>query len=286
MRTLKDNLMKRIKALEIPSLAPKVSSAWIGTVKQFGPFEYLKFLPEGSAGRKLAALSNDFKWPGNNDIKTRGSDLTTVDLQAAMSRWFFHTNLVTALNSKADELILSARHRLEITEVISQVTGLIPASNMTSPSIDTIDIGRLSALLAKMRTCITSNIHELCAFRLCSERISETFGEGNELLLGDLGTQISDLSDRTQEAAQEYQRALGGLRSQPLPPDTEWPPDVCEIDFDAIEERGKTEGGTIACRLRAFARAEMLIAFGQTTQAFEKLKPYLGTTDAEDPKEE
>jgi hypothetical protein len=267
-------------------MMPKVSLIWIEAVKQFGPFEYLKFLPEGSAGRKLAALSNDFKWPGNNDIKTRGSDLTTVDMEAAMSRWFFHTNLVTALNSKADELILNIKHRLEITEVILQVLGLIPASNMTVPSINTIDTGSLLVLLAKMRACITSNIHELCAFRLCSERISERFGEGNELLLGDLGAQISDLSERTQEAAQEYQRALGELRSQSIPPDTEWPPDVGDIDFDAIEERGKPESDTIAGGLIAFAHAEMLIAFGQTTEAFEKLKPYLGSTDAEDPEEE
>jgi hypothetical protein len=207
-------------------------------------------------------------------------------MEAAMSRWFFHTNLVTALNSKADELILNIKHRLEITEVISQVLSVIPASNMTVPSINTIDTGSLLVLLAKMRACITSNIHELRAFRLSSDRISETFGEGSDLLLGDLRTEICGLFEKIHEAAQEYQRALGELRSQPLPPDTEWPPDVCEIDFDAIEERGKTESGAIFRRLVDLASAEMSIAFGQTGDALEKLKPYLGTTDAEDPEEE
>jgi hypothetical protein len=284
---LKDKHRRLIAALEIPGLARKFPSEWLEGLEGLGTFDqYLQFLPEGSAGRRLAALSNNFKLPSNNGIRSKNGEPTEVNLVAAMSRWYFLTSLVSALNARATELILELRHRLEIAEVISETKDLLSDTNSTFPSIDTIDIGRLSALLVRKRVCITSNIRELRAFRLCSERISERFGEGNELLLGDLGAQISVLSERTQEAAQEYQRALGEVRSQPIAPDTEWPPDVCDIDFDAIEERGKTESGTIAGRLIAFARAEMFIAFGQTTEAFEKLKPYLGTTDAEDPKEE
>lgn len=282
---MKDNLTRKIAFLEIPSLAPKVSSEWIESVAEFGPFEYLQFLPEGSAGRKLAALSNDFKWPGNNDIKTRRGDLTAPDMRAAMSRWFFHTNLVTALNSNANELILSVRHRLEVMKMISQFEDRLSDTNSTLPQTDTVNIGLLSALLVEKHEYIDSNIRELRAFRLGSASISEKFGEGNELLLRDLGDEINELCERTEQSAQQYQQTLEALWSQPIPPDTKWLPDLCDIDFDAIDEDAKTESDAIVSRLIALAYAEMLIAFGQTSEALETLQPYLETTDAK-PQEE
>jgi hypothetical protein len=280
---LKDKYLKRIDAMEMPSLIEKPISDELESLEQFETFEeYFQFLPAGSAGRKLLALFPELEFPKSEGSNRKTESKVAPIQKRAMARWFFRQKLVLKLNSRAHDLIGNCRHQLELTEVISLAENLLAASNPTFQWRTASDIGKFAQILIRKRGCIVSNLRELRSLQLTWERISEKYGKGSKLLLKPLLVEFDEIYRKTQQCADEYSRALNELRSRPLPFDIEWPPDLCEIDFGDIEKLATGETDAIVGELVNCAKGETLIGFDRLEEAYEILKPHL-EAEAADP---
>jgi hypothetical protein len=280
---LKSKRKKSAEALDRSLMAEGLFSDWFDWLEKVeNPQQYLEFLPAESAGRKLANF-----WLNLDSQKVEGTeeenqDQGMPDPAHTMSRWYFLGRLHAGLNSSADELILRAQHQLDLTEMILQFKGMLRASKPTAQWKEAIDVGKFAVLLVGARRSITSNLGELQSLKRTSESISKKYAPGHNMLLKCFAQRATRLEERTQECSEEYQHQLRELKSIRGRSAAEWPSELCEIDFKAIEEFSESESKATLRRLTDVARAEMLIAFDQTPEAFEVLKPHLkGDCDQE-----
>lgn len=275
---------RRIKALE-EALEPDEFFAKLAEdLERFDTFErYLEFLLNGSFEREVAALIPNLKFQIRKSNGCKDYDLTPAHLRHAISHWYFVGNLTVGLNSDTTELIQHIEGRLESTEVIFQFKDMLRVSNPSVRWTDAIDLGKFSALLVKERRNIVSNLSRLRASCLACESLSSKYGQGHKLLHKALVVEIDKLYERNEECANLYGRLLREMLSSPVPPETAWPPDLCEIALDAIEQLATNQSEMIVRRLIDLAQAEMLIAFDENQKAREILEPYLeGVGDPEE----
>jgi hypothetical protein len=267
---------ERIEALEELSLPDEIFSKLSKDLERFETFErYLEFLPTGSSVRKVAALIPDLKFQKRKSTESKDSDQKTASLLQTISHWYFLGNLVSGLNSDAQERILHAQSRLELTEQILQFKGTLRVSNLSARWTDAIDLRKFSVHLVRARRNVSWNLCKLRSSRLAYERISSKYGNGHNLLLKPLAVKVEQLHKRTEECADQYGRVLRELLSDPASSETEWPADFCEIDLDGIEQLAVSKTAVIVRRLIDVAHSEMLIALDEIPKAFEILKPYL-----------
>jgi hypothetical protein len=252
---------KRIEAIDAAVLPQKIVSRALDTFELSTTLEdYLEGLPEESAGRKLAALTPDLKSSGSKGSKSEDRG-RTMPGSHDMSQWYFITRLIAGLSSMADDLILLGTCRLQVAEMTWRIKGMVRVSEPTGLWIDGIDLGKFTALLVETRDDITSNLRELQASKLASEFISEKYDKAHKLLHQSWSVKIEELHKRTLECAQEYEHTLKELLAAGAPSGRQWPPDLCEIDFNAVEELAVSEGDERVAILETSAKAQMQIAF-------------------------
>lgn len=272
---------KSIEAMEASLQPMKILSEWLNTFELSETFEqYLKHLPAESAGRKLAPLTPDLKSSGGEGTKSKARGQTTPDPHY-MSRWYFVSRLMVGINSSAEGLVSRSQYRLELAEEILQFKGMLRVSNPTVRWTDAIDLGKFAAFLARAREKITSNLRELQSLKLACECISGKYGEGHKLLHETFSVKMEELHKRTLECAHEYERALKELLTGRVPSGTRWPPDLCEIDFNALKKLAVSESDEIVRMLEVSAEAQMRIAFDESLEALDALKPLQGGGDPE-----
>jgi hypothetical protein len=283
---VKTESVKRVEEVETKLLPKVVISKGLKNLEPIATFEqYMEFLPSGSPGKRLSELFPELKLPEGKKIDGKTKDKSKHEVRYALSNWYFIISLLMGLDSRADDLIRRARHQLELTEMISRIKKLLPASTSPSRWTEAINIAEIVALLAKMRGLIVSNLLELCSFEQTRSSICAEYFEGGNLLVKALAVEIDELYERTRSSVQDYHRLLQELRSLPHPFETGWPQELCDIDVDALEHSAIVDSEVIVRVLVAFAKGKMLIAFDRIPEALETLKPYL-QTNADDKEEE
>jgi hypothetical protein len=175
------NQAKRIEAAEAASAPQRIISEELKIFELSGTFEqYLIHLSAESVGRRLAALMPDLKLPAGKGINSKAHSQTAANLQYWMSRWYCIGRLIVGLNSTANESILGAQERLDLTEVILRLKSAIRVSHPTVRWTDRADPGEFAALLVIARDNITSNLSGFQALNLACECISGKYGEGRK----------------------------------------------------------------------------------------------------------
>jgi len=256
--------------------AQNLSAKLTEELERFDTFErYLEFLADGSVAGEVAALIPDLKFQDRKPNDWNDYHLTPAQQRHGISHWYFVGNLVVGLHSDAAELILRVAGRLESTEVILQFKDTLRVSNPSVRWTDAIDLGKFSALLVRVRRNLVSNLSELRASCLACESISSKHGKGHKLLIKELVVKIDELYRRNEEFVNLFGQVLREILSSPVRPETGWPPDLCEIDRDAIEQVAVNQSEMLVRRLTDLAQAEMLIAFDENQKALDILKPYL-----------
>lgn len=251
-------------------------------LRKFQVFEtfgqYLEYLAEGSVERKLADLSPALKYSDFKEISAKPAQVRS--LEEPLSRWYFLLSLLTGLNLKADEVTVACKYQLRLAQVLQKKDRFL-APNPTSQWTTSIDIAKLAIDLVEGRRYIVSNLVQLRSLKLAEKEIYEY---GFELLHKSLENRIYELHEKTLESAHEYELMLNELRSVPNASDTEWPADLCEIDFDHLENLVASEGEALFRMLVDCALGKMQIAFGRKEEALKTLRPYLNL-NGEDLKE-
>jgi hypothetical protein len=272
---------KRIEALEADLLPRKLLTQNLHSIELSETSnQYLQHLFTESLGSRLAALTPDFKFPARRLRESGQSVEPRLDPKPFFSEWFFTTKLIVSLNASADDLVLRAKERLDLAETILQFRGKLRISNSVRWT-ELLDLGKFTTVLIKARDCLVSNMLELASLRLAGEIISEKYGEGHELLLKNLALEMEELYSRTLECAHEYELTLEEMMSAPAPSGTQWPPDLCSIDFDALQKSAVSEGNEMVRMLKAYAKAQMHIAFDQGPDALKELKPFMPKDDTD-----
>ena len=276
-KNLKSRIEKSIEDLEMESMD------FTEDLKNFQGFDtfgrYLEFLPVGSAERKLTEFLPKLKYSDFKEINGASAHVTKSEQQYAISRYYFLSSLLAGLNSKADELLIACQYQLRLAQVILQTKDLFRASDANSQWTVSIDVVQFAIQILEGRRHIVSNLVQLRCLKLASEDIHEEFGF--QLLHKSLASKIDELHKRTEACAYEYQRTLKDLRSATVPSGTEWPADLCEIDFNHFENLATSEGKALFLMLNDCAGAKMQIAFGRKEEALERLRPYLNLNGGE-----
>jgi hypothetical protein len=267
---------KKIKDMAAALQPQEIYSEWLHTFELTETFDQLLVhVSTESAGRKLAALMPDLKNPGRKASKKKAQGKITPDHQNMISQWYFVGKMILGLNSTVDDIVSRSQYRLELAEVILQSRGIVRASKPTAQWTHGIDLEKFVALLIRARTNISINLFDLQSSKLACECISRKYGEDRNLLIKALATKVDALTARTQNCASEFQQVLRELQSDPISRHTEWSPDLCEIDLDALAQSAVTESEAIVRKLEVLAKGQMLIAFDETQLALKDLKPYL-----------
>ena len=235
--------------------------------------QYLEFLSIGSVERELADLLPELKYSDFKKIEIETRNISRREQEHAISRRYFLQGLLVGLNSKADEVIVSCQYQLRLAQVILQTKNLFLASDASPQWATSIDVEQFAIHMLEGRRYIFSNLLQLRSLRLAGEEIYKEYGF--QLMHKSLETKIDELYERTKECAYEYQRTLNELGSAPIPSGTERAADLCEIDFDHLENLAASEGNALFLMLNDCAGGKMLIAFGRKEDALEKLRPYL-----------
>ncbi len=266
---------KKINDLAAALQPQEIYSEWLHTFELTETFDQLLVhVSTESAGRKLAALMPDLKNPGRKASKKKAQGKITPDHRNMISQWYFVGKMILGLNSTVDDIVSHSQYRLELAEVILQSRGIVRVSKPTRWT-DGIELEKFAALLLRVRININMNLLELQSSKLACECISRKYGEDRNLLIKALATKVDALDARTQDCASEFQQVLRELQSDPISRHTEWSPDLCEIDLDALAQSAVTESEAIVRKLEVLAKGQMLIAFDETQLALKDLKPYL-----------
>jgi len=266
---------KRIEALEAALLPRKLLIQNLRSIELSETFnQYLQHLFTESLGSRLAALMPDLKFRAGKTSESGHSVAPTGGPEPFISEWYFKGKLIVSLNASVDELILRAGERLDLAETILQFRDKLRISNSIRWT-DMLDLGKFTTDLIKARDSLVSNLLELESLKLAGEIISEKYGEGHELLLKNLALEMEKLYSRTLEYAREYELTLKEMLSAAAPSGTEWPPDLCSIDFEALEKSAVGEGDETVLMLKSYAKAQMYIAFERGPEALKELKPFM-----------
>jgi hypothetical protein len=255
-------------------------------LKNFQAFDtfghFLEFLSVGSIERELTNLSPELKYSDFKKIEIERRNINRHEQENAISRWYFLQSLLIGLNSKADEVTVACQYQLIPAQFILQEKDLFQAPNPTSQWTTSIDIAKFATHMVEGRRYIFSNLVQLRSLKLAQKKIYEEYRF--QLLHKSLESKIYELHEKTLESAHEYGLMLNELRSVPNASDTEWPADLCEIDFDHLENLVASEGEALFRMLVDCALGKMQIAFGRKEEALKTLRPYLNL-NGEDLKE-
>lgn len=165
-----------------------------------------------------------------------------------------------------------AKHRLELAKKTLSLEAMLQPSNPIGHWTGVIDIGKFAARLVKASDNLAPNLCELPALKLASQLMSTKYAEGHKLLCGTFAAEMDELQEVTVECAAEYERVHEELLSSAVPSGKEWPPDLRQIDFRAIEELAVCKSDEILQTIKFYAKAQLLIPLDQGSDALEALK--------------